>query len=166
MKEENEMVEIELAGEGQKELLRNFFNVYQGELSQYSKDFQAMDQNGYFDYSTVDEYFTGDEAILPYLIKKNHQFIGFCILTTAPYVKSGCDYCIQEFYIIGYHRGKGIAMEACNCIMKRYQGTYCLLVLAANKRAFAFWKKVAQSQDDNVRYSKNEIGQIIEFHTR
>ena len=55
------MIQLVKAQEKDKELYRNIFNMYQNELSQYSDEFQELDEKGYFCANTVDIYFENIE---------------------------------------------------------------------------------------------------------
>jgi predicted acetyltransferase len=136
------MVNLRAANESDKELYKNLFNMYQNELSPYLSDlYSEVDENGYFDKDTVDCYFNDNENVFPFIITVNAKIAGCVVLSKPPYVKPGCNYCIQELFVLGLYRGKGVAEAACNYLMKKYKGKYCILVLKENIRAIKFWQK-------------------------
>jgi len=141
-------IKLQIIGEGDREVFRNLFNLYQHDLSMIADFlFPTVDERGFYDYETIEEYFTSNELrqgkLFMYLITVDDNIAGFCLLTGAPYViKTGCDYCINEFFIIGSYRKKGIAREACKVIFERHPGRYCFEVIDNNVRAKSFWKKL------------------------
>lgn len=150
------MVTLVKAESENKEYYKNVFNIYQNELSLFLDDFDQLDNNGYFDCDTVDEYFQGNIAIIPFVVKSDDKNIGVLVLSKSPYVKKGCDYCIQEFFIIGSCRGKGIATEAINLLFMEYPGKYCFVVIKNNIRAIKFWDKVCGESFNNVNKTERE----------
>lgn len=63
------------------------------------------------------------------------------MISKPPYVKPGCDFCIQELFVLGLYRGKDIASGACLYLLEKYKGNYCVIVLKENHRAMKFWRK-------------------------
>ena len=141
-------VKLQIIKESDKEVFRNLFNLYQHDLSMIADFlFPTVDERGYYDYETIEEYFTSDARsqgkLFMYLIIADDNIAGFCLLTKVPFVtKAGCDYCINEFFIIGSSRKKGIAHEACKVIFERHPGRYCFEVIDNNVKALSFWKKL------------------------
>jgi predicted acetyltransferase len=78
----------------------------------------------------------------PILVNSEDNVIGFILLSEPPYVKPGCDYCIQEFFILKKYRKKGFGIAAINELFKAYKGQYSLLILEANIAALNFWRNV------------------------
>lgn len=135
------MINLRVATDKDKELYRNLFNMYHNDLAPYCDDLIEVDNEGYYDKQAIECYFNKDENIIPYVITKNDKAVGIIVLTKPPYAKSGCDYCIQEFFILNSLRGKNVAEEVCKQLTEKYTGKYCLLVLNKNIRAYKFWKK-------------------------
>lgn len=150
------MIKIKLAGKENKELYKNFFNILQNEFSEYNDEFCKVDEQGYFSKDTVDVYFKGDEKILPYLIYENDNVAGLVVLTKSPFTKKGCDFCIQEIFMLNYYRHKNISTEACKQLFDTYKGKYCLMVFKENKKAVNFWNKII------INYGNNCIKEDID----
>ena len=155
------MVQIKSAVEEDRELYRNMFNMYQNDLSAYFDDFYEVDKNGYYDYNTIDEYFVDDNSITPFIIEYEKRSVGVLVLTTSPYVKQGCDYCIQEFFLLGYYRGKGIAEQVCKELFNKFHGKYCILVLNKNKRAICFWEKITAKNATFLSKTESDKNAVI-----
>lgn len=139
-------IKLKIITEDDKELFRNLFNLYQHDLSIMADFlFPRVDTKGFYDYETVDEFyrFKDQEKLLMYLMTVDDNIAGFCLLTKAPYVlKADCDYCINEFFIIGSYRKKGIASDVCQMLFEQHSGRYSLEVIDANVRAKSFWQKL------------------------
>ena len=136
------MTNLRIAKKEDKELYKNLFNILHNDISPYNNELQEVDKQGYFDSKTVDVYFQNNESVMPFIITADNKTAGAVVLTTKPYVKDGCDYCIQELIVLSLYRGKKIAAEACDIIFKKYRGRYCVIVLKENLRAIKFWDKL------------------------
>jgi len=163
-------IQLRIIEEGDKELFRNLFNLYQHDLSMTADFlFPTVDARGFYDYETVEEFYTSNALrhgkLLMYLITVDDNIAGFCLLTKAPYViRADCDYCINEFFIIGYYRQKGIAREACKVIFAQHPGRYCFEVIDNNSRALSFWMKlVAEVGTDVVTENETVVENVKEL---
>ncbi len=158
------MINLRVATDKDKELYRNLFNMYHNDLAPYCDDLVEVDEEGYYDKQAVECYFNEDENILPHVIMKNDKVVGVIVLTKPPYVKSGCDYCIQEFFLLSPFRGKNVAEEVFKQLTDKYTGKYCLIVLNKNTRAINFWRKFTDKYAYEVSEGKyDEQGIIMEF---
>lgn len=158
------MINLRIAGVKDKELYRNLFNMYHNDLAPYCDDLIEVDDEGYYDKQAVECYFNEDENIIPYVLMRNDKAVGVIVLTRPPYVKSGCDYCIQEFFVLNSFRGKNVAEEVCKQLIDEYKGKYCLTVLNKNTRAINFWKKFTDKYASKVSEGKyDEQSIIMEF---
>lgn len=157
------MFQLVKAQEKDKELYRNVFNMYQNELSQYFDEFKELDENGYFDASTVEVYFENNEAVFPYIVMNEGHIIGILVLSKHPYVKQGCDYCIQEFFLIGNSRGKGIADGILHELFTMYPGKYCFVVLNQNLRAMKFWNRICNEASNKWNKTERENDTLFEL---
>ena len=167
-------IKLRIIEEDDREVFRNLFNLYQHDLSMIADFlFPTVDKRGFYDYETIEEYFSSSALsqgkLFMYLIIVDDNIAGFCLLTKAPYViKAGCDYCINEFFIIGSYRRKGIAREACKVIFKQHPGRYCFEVIDNNDRAKSFWKKLIAEvgtdvviEDEVVFENGEELKQVV-----
>lgn len=157
------MLQLKQADKSCKELFRNIFNMYQNELSQYFEEYQTVDEKGYFDYNAVDVYFEGNEAVIPYVIMADENVAGIVVLSKAPFTKEGCDYCIQELFLIGFYRGKGVAESCLGMLFQQHKGKYCLSVLSKNQRAISFWNKVCAKYGQGLSKQENSVDRVLEF---
>lgn len=128
-----------------KEILRNLFNLWHHDLSVMDCSlFPDVDSKGFYDYAAVEEYFENEiqDKLFAYFVRYNGALAGFCIISKPPYVKVGCDYCIQEFFITGNYREKGIGSETCKIVFSKHPGRYCLHTIDRNIKAKSFWLKL------------------------
>lgn len=151
-------IAVRIATEEDKELYKNFVNMYHNELGLYCSEFQDVDGNGYFDNHYVDSYFCGDKSVMPLVITADGANVGFTVLTVSPYCIEGCDFCIQEFFIVGYYRGTGVAQAAAESVFSLFKGRYCSAVLANNERAITFFRSIFEGKNltENT-YAENFI---------
>jgi len=167
-------IKLQIIEEQDRETFRNLFNLYQHDLSMIADFlFPTVDERGFYDYETIEEYFTSNALsegnLFMYLIIAADNIAGFCVLTKPPYViKADCDYCINEFFIIGSYRKKGIAREACKVIFDQHPGRYCFEVIDNNVRAKSFWKKLiaevgydVEIEDTTVITNGQELKEVV-----
>ncbi len=132
-------VQIRVASKSDENLFKNLFNMYYNELGMYCAEFQDVDENGYFDTHAAEPYFSGDGSIMPIVITYLDRTVGFAVLTVPPYTAEGCDFCIQEFFVVGYYRGKGVAKAAAQKLLSLFPGRYCAAVQNLNERGKGFF---------------------------
>ena len=139
-------IKLHLIDGSDKEVLRNLFNLYHHDLSIIDNSlFPTVDQRGFYDYTAIEEYFHNEflrDELFVYLIRYSGNIAGFCVISKAPYVKSGCDYCIQEFFITGNYRKKSLGSETCKFVFNKHPGRYCLQIIGNNIKAKSFWRKL------------------------
>lgn len=154
------------ATDEQRELYRNLFNMLQNDLSSYSRRLRAVDGTGYFERGAVDRLFGHAPGVTPYLVYAGRRVAGLLVLATAPYVGTGCDYAIREFFVLGCHRGSGLAEAACRELFATHPGWYWLEVLRGNARAAAFWDKITARYAAVLRRSRTAHTEVYRFRTR
>ena len=138
-------VTLRVASEKDRNLYKNMFNMYQNELGLYCGEFQDVDGNGYYDAASTDMFFCGDRSVMPLVIEYDGRNVGLAVVTVAPYCPEGYDFCIQEFFVVGYYRGKGIAEAAIRWLFGAMRGKYAAAVQEKNERAAEFFKAVFSS---------------------
>jgi len=149
-------VSIRPCEERDRLLIKNIFNIYQNELSVYADDFFALNENGYFDESTVNEILPFGGGVYPYIVYDETGVVGFVMVTEGEYPPEGCAYCFQEVFIVSARRGSGAAREAVYLAMQGRIGRWGLNVFEKNLRARAFWEKLIAECGKNVRVGRGE----------
>lgn len=150
-------VQVRVATEADKELYKNLVNMYHNELGLYCSEFQDVDNNGYFDNHYIESYFSGDKSVMPLVITVDDRTVGFAVLTVPPYCIDDCDFCVQEFFIVGYYRGTGVSIEAMEQIFALFKGKYCTAVLSNNDRGIEFFRKAFHRNIVEMPYAGNFI---------
>ena len=135
-------VTLRVASEEDKTLFKNLFNMYQNELGLYCAEFQDVDPNGYYDAASADWLFSSGGAVIPIVIECDERIAGFAVITLPPYCPENYDYCIQEFFVVGYYRGKGVAQAAAEALLGAVKGRYAAAVLNKNQRAKIFFSEL------------------------
>lgn len=149
-------VSIRPCEERDRLLVANIFNIYQNELSIYANDFFALDENGYFDPTTVQDILPFGGHVYPYIVFDEDGAIGFVMVTDGPYPPEECDYCFQEIFLVRAKRGGGRALQAARLAMKGRSGRWGLNVYEKNMPARAFWEKLIQRYGSNLRVQNGE----------
>jgi len=134
-------VTIRPAGEGDRLLIKNLFNLYQNDLSVYCDDFSYPDENGYFDPDAAEGVLPFGGGVFPYIILEDGHIAGFIMCTDASYALPGCAWRLEEIYLVRPARGRGIAREAFRLITADRPGRWCLSVYRRNEPAKGFWLK-------------------------
>ena len=139
-------VTLRVAAEADRELYKNMFNMYHNELGLYCGEFQDVDGNGYYDAAFTDAYFRKDPSVMPLVIECDGRNVGFAVVTVSPYCPDGFDFCLQEFFIVGYYRGKGVSRAAAEGLFSLLKGSYIAAVPVKNDRALRFFRSVFTSR--------------------
>ncbi|MBP5193815.1 MAG: GNAT family N-acetyltransferase [Clostridia bacterium] len=134
-------VKLRIATEDDRSLYKNLFNAYQNELGLYCSEYQDVDCNGYYDAAYTDAFFSGDKSLMPLVIECDERIVGFAVIAVSPYCPDEFDFCIQEFFVVGYYRGKGVADAALDGIFGAMKGKYVAAVLNKNQRAKDFFRR-------------------------
>lgn len=143
-------IEIAEAEFKDKEKLKNLFQFYLHDLSEYS-DALNVNSQCKFDDSDVDVFF--DETnLIPMTIKIKEAIIGFIFLNHS---MGTVDYVINDIFILRKYRNRGLGKIVIDKLFKLYPGKYGLLELIRNKPAITFWHSVFN--DKNLEYEESEI---------
>lgn len=72
--------------------------------------------------------------------------VGFILLTNGSHCPVTYDWFIMECYIDQAHRRKGLMTQAMKNVIRKYDGTFGMFILAANKQASEFWDHFMKSE--------------------
>lgn len=142
-------VTLEEIQEKDKEMIKNLFQFYLHDLSEFAETLNVNSQ-GKFDNNDVDTFF-GMEKAISMMIKIKDEVIGFIFIIKGKTM----DYIINEIFILRKHRSKGIGKIVINKLFELYPGKYGLVILAKNKPARSFWRSVYD--EHNIEYEENEV---------
>lgn len=141
-------VTIEEAQVKDKEKIKNLFQFYLHDLSEFAETLNINSQ-GKFENNDVDIFFEMENAI-SMTINIGDEVIGFMFIIKGKTV----DYIINDIFILRKYRSKSIGKMVINKLFELYPGKYGLIILAKNKPAIKFWKSVYD--ENNIEYEENE----------
>jgi predicted acetyltransferase len=127
----------------EENILRNMFEFYDYEFSQYL-NFE-VNKEGLFRRAPVSEYLSNDEYH-SFFIKSAERLLGFVILKIT---NNKSSFEIEQFFILKKYNGKGIGKQAAIKIFDRFKGNWKVTQVERNYPAQAFWRKVIQSYSNN-----------------
>ncbi|MBR3927421.1 MAG: GNAT family N-acetyltransferase [Clostridia bacterium] len=156
-------ISIRPAGENDRLLIKNIFNLYQNELCIYSDDFDCLDENGYFAPDTVSEILPFGDGVFPYIIEENARPVGFIMATDSSFAPDGFDYCLEEIFLIRNRRKRGVADIAMKEIVKDRPGRWTLEVYTQNAPALSFWKRFLSENAECVSCKTQENSPFTRF---
>lgn len=155
------MIVLQPMNRSQKETLRNLFELYTYEFSEYMN--VDVDDHGRYPSGFIDQYFT-DEGFDVYLVLINGRIAGFAV------VKAGAHhtYSIHQFFIMRKYRKTGAGRHVATKLFDQYRGKWHVAQMEKNVPAQAFWRKViAEYTKGNYteRHQQDHIwrGPIQEF---
>ncbi len=146
------------AGEADRALIENLFNLYRNDLSAYGADFAFLDDRGYFEYGAADELLPFGDGVETYIIEDGRHPAGLIVVTDGRYALEGCAWCFQELYLIRPARGKGLARAAAEELLSQKPGRWCLSVYKKNQPARAFWNRLIEARGNLVCQMPGEEG--------
>ncbi|MDF2538259.1 MAG: hypothetical protein K0S76_1280 [Herbinix sp.] len=150
-------ITLRFAAPEEKLIIHNLYSLYLHDLSEFTDDIEP-DEQGLLLWDSEDLYWE-KPSLHPFLIFAQEKPIGFILLSEPPYVKEGCNYCIQEFFILRKYRNKGVGKKAVNQLLQNYKGIYCIIILERNTNALSFWRKLHDYNNTKYEESINNMGQ-------
>jgi predicted acetyltransferase len=165
-------VEVKRADASQKPVVYNLLQIYLHHFAGLTKPeapewrFNAF---GQFDYPDFNSYW-GDKRRHPYLIYAGGQLAGFALVNRSSASGKPADFFMQEFFIGGKYRGRGIGTDAVRQIVRHHPGQWELGTVPGNEAVIDFWRRalacpevrnLEQFPGDNVRWT----GAIFRFST-
>lgn len=155
------MIELQPIHRNQKETLRNLFELYTYDFSEYMD--VEVDDHGRYATSFIDRYFQ-DPSFYPFLVLVDGRTAGFAI------VKEGQaqTYSIHQFFIMKKFRRSGTGSLVATKLFDRFPGHWSVAQIENNLPAQLFWRKIIGAYtkgDYTERYRQDHIwrGPIQEF---
>lgn len=149
-------MKVELVASESPDIIRNMFQYYIYDMSEYAK-FSPNDDGTYIVDESVIElntYWT-ESNHYPFLIKVDGELAGFSLLREFPFVEGYYD--IGQFFILRKYKGLGIGKQAFELSVKHLPGKWITRVLPNNSGALKFWEKVISEVATRVLEVKNEM---------
>lgn len=145
MNQTGNLVEIVIMKETAIDLewVRNVYPLYLHDLSEYDNSYYHLNEHGCWEPDHLSSWLVHDYSF-PHLIKWNTQKVGFAFVAKSPfpYMSSGVDYRMAEFFVLRSFRRIGIGRAAAHTIFDLYTGTWEVTELPRNNRALLFWRAV------------------------
>jgi predicted acetyltransferase len=120
---------------GHKETLRNLFELYTYDFSEYMN--VDVDDHGRYIYDYIDRYFH-QPNYHSFFVSVSGKLAGFVIVKA----ESQNHYSIDQFFIMKKYRKAGIGKKVAFTVFDRFPGEWRVAQLAKNRPAQAFWRKV------------------------
>jgi len=149
-------MKVELVVAESPEIIRNMFQYYIYDMSEYTK-FSPNDDGTYVvDESIIhlNDYWTKSNHY-PFLIKVNDEVAGFSMLREFPFLKGYYD--IGQFFVLRKYKGQGVGTKAFNLLVNNFPGKWITRVLPNNIGALKFWERVISEAAVGVPEVRNEM---------
>ncbi len=144
-------------------LIKNLYPLYAHDMSAFT----SLDPNPHGVFETPEIRSLGEqgellnawwerpEALHPYLIRVGPAAtpVGFAMVAEPPFIPSGGDYYMHEFFVVQSVRGTGVAQHAAIRVFERFAGRWEIQALRNNRRARSFWLRVVTD------YTKGDFNQ-------
>jgi predicted acetyltransferase len=144
-------ITITLTDSATKFIINNLYPLYLHDLSEiwgwHPNKYGIFEDNETMTLSEQDKIFDiwwdKPDILYPYLIKVDDIPAGFALVATPPHTPPGCDFYMNEFFVLRSFRGNGIAEYAAKEVFKCHQGPWEVLTNPneLNKRAQQFWRR-------------------------
>ncbi len=141
--------QVQIISEKDKERVRQHFNEYLKELSQFDKTID-FDENGTPIYRWFDCYWE-DEQRFPFLLNIENHFAGLALVRQVSRKK----FEIAEFYVLPTFRKDGNALDFATQISSQFDGEITFSTCLENLRAVRFWDNFASTFQHSTSFIKD-----------
>ncbi|MBP7402067.1 MAG: GNAT family N-acetyltransferase [Clostridia bacterium] len=123
----------------EKEILRNLYEKYAYEFSQYN----GLDVNplGLYGFKYLDHYWT-QAGCFPFFIKVDARLAGLILVNNYPEDADETDYTMSEFFVMHKYRKQGVGRYAASFVFDRFKGCWQLKRHPKNLASVRFWDSV------------------------
>jgi predicted acetyltransferase len=155
-------VEVKRADIAQKPVIFNLLQIYLHTFAALagpdSPDwrFNAL---GQYEYPDISPYWTR-KGWHPYLIYAAGNLAGFALVNDASGSGRPVDFFLQEFFVSGKYKRRGVGREAARKIFEHHRGRWELGTVPGNVAAVAFWKRVLKGPEFKGREELAGDGKI------
>lgn len=149
-------MKVELCLADSPEIIRNLFQYYIYDMSEYVKFSPNADGTYTVDESIVQlNTYWSDSNHFPYLVMVDDEIAGFSLLRKFPFNNEYFD--IGQFFILRKFKNLGIGREAFRLSISIHPGKWITRVLPNNDGAYKFWEKVISEISTDVPEVKKEL---------
>ncbi|MGD8189934.1 GNAT family N-acetyltransferase [Brevibacillus ginsengisoli] len=158
------MIELQHMNRSHKDTLRNLFELYTYDFSEYMN--AEVDDHGRYSVNYSDQYLM-DESYSTFLVLIDGRTAGFAVVKADHHET----FSISQFFIMRKYRRTGAGKLVATKLFDQYRGNWRVAQIAKNLPAQAFWRKViAEYTKSNYteRYQQDRIwsGPVQEFNNR
>ena len=121
-------------------ILENLYQLYRYDLSEFNE--QDIQENGLFPHDELIQY-VEDSKYLSQFILVDQALAGFILINMKSHESKGeMVKNLDDFFILGRFRRKGIGKESATKLFKNYPGYWQVNKKTYNRPAMLFWRKV------------------------
>ncbi len=126
--------------ERRRAVLGRLYPLYLHDLSAFT-DYYALDADGRWVPDHLATWLDADTAT-SFLVLADDRPAGFVLVahTGFPFVPSGPDHTMGEFFVLAPYRRRGVGQRAADLVLDRFPGTWRVEQLRSNHGATAFWR--------------------------
>jgi len=137
------MVALEPITRDQAPVLRNLFELYAHDFSEYVPiDLQP---SGRFDVPVGDQWWAREDHF-PFFIRASGKLGGFALARRGSRVSAATDVMdVAEFFVLRGERRHGVGSAAAVALFDMFPGAWEIRIRRANPAALKFWARVAAS---------------------
>ncbi len=135
-------IELQAVGYDDKPVLRNLFELYQYDFSEYENS--DVDEHGLYGYRYLDHYWT-EPGRHAFFIRVDGKLAGFALVRELHEGYSSPTHSIAEFFVLRKYRRRGVGREAATRLFDQFPGRWRVAEEESNLPAQAFWHKVIET---------------------
>lgn len=134
-------MKIEIIKADSSEIIKNLFQYYIYDMSEYTKFNSNIDGTFTVDESIVNlnVYWTAQDHY-PYLVMVDDEIAGFSLIRKYPFDTDYFD--VGQFFILRKFKNMGVGKKAFELSVRKHPGKWITRVLTNNTGAYKFWEKV------------------------
>ena len=161
-------ISIEAIKEEEKEILRNLYEKYEYELSQYTDC--DVNKLGLFGFGFLD-YYWSEENRHAFFIKVNYKLAGFILINDYPAIKKlNTKYTMDSFHILYKYRRIGVGKYCVKYILDKFKGKWQLNIIPKNIISKYFWENAISEYTngnyeiiENATHDDGYVGHVLHF---
>lgn len=149
-------MKVELVVAESSDIIRNLFQYYIYDMSEYTK-FKPNSDGTYTVAESIiklNDYWNNEDHY-PYLVLVDGEIAGFSLVRKFPYNRYYFD--IGQFFILRKYKGQGIGRKAFELTVNKHPGQWITRVLPDNTGAYEFWDKVISECSTEVVDIRKEL---------
>jgi len=135
-------VVLEPIAKDQAPILRNLFELYAHDFSEYVP--LELSPNGRFDVDLDDRWWTRDDHF-PFFVRSQGKLCGFALVKRGSPITGERDVMdVAEFFVVRGARGRKVGTSAAHALFTAFPGAWEIRVRPANVAATKFWARAVE----------------------